>query len=94
MAVRHDGLVGEPHPVNRPATITVPPSSLSQKPRSSPYSGGTSRMSIFAHPHAIAAASTPVAKCVNCRQNEVVIVDLQAWVDDLSVPRPMARVSS
>ena len=35
-------------------------------------------MSIFNHAHAIAAS-----KCASCRHLEVVIADLQAWVDDL-----------
>ena len=35
-------------------------------------------MSIFNHPHAIAAS-----KCANCHHLEVIIADLQAWVEDL-----------
>jgi hypothetical protein len=39
-------------------------------------------MSIFNHPNAIAAS-----KCANCRHLEVIIADLQAWVDDLRQSR-------
>ena len=39
-------------------------------------------MSIFASPHAIAARKT-VTRCANCRHNEALIADLQAWVADL-----------
>jgi hypothetical protein len=44
--------------------------------------GRRSRMSIFAHPHAI-AASERESKCANCHHLEVIIADLQAWVEDL-----------
>ena len=44
------------------------------------------RMSIFNHPHAIAAS-----KCVNCHHLEVIIADLQAWVDDLRQSRDRWR---
>jgi hypothetical protein len=44
------------------------------------------RMSIFNHPHAIAAS-----KCTNCRHLEVIIADLQAWVDDLRQSRDRWR---
>ena len=40
-------------------------------------------MSIFAHPHAIAAAGKVVTHCASCRYNEAIIADLQAWVEDL-----------
>ena len=40
-------------------------------------------MSIFTHPHAIAAAGKPAAKCTNCRHHEVIIADLLDWVEDL-----------
>ena len=39
-------------------------------------------MSIFAHPHAI-AASEPKTECTNCHHLQVIIADLQAWVEDL-----------
>ena len=43
-------------------------------------------MSIFNHPHDIAAS-----KCTNCRHLEVIIADLQAWVDDLRQSRDRWR---
>jgi hypothetical protein len=46
----------------------------------------TSQMSIFTHPHAI-AASEPKTKCANCHHLEVIIADLQAWVEDLRESR-------
>jgi hypothetical protein len=55
-------------------------SRLSQRQREMP------RMSIFNHPHAIAAS-----KCANCCHLEVVIADLQAWVDDLRQSRDRWR---
>jgi hypothetical protein len=39
-------------------------------------------MSIFDHAFAC-AASGPKAQCANCHHLEVIIADLQAWVDDL-----------
>jgi hypothetical protein len=39
-------------------------------------------MSIFVHSHAIAAGK-PRTKCVDCRQHEATIADLQAWIEDL-----------
>jgi len=39
-------------------------------------------MSIFAHPHAI-AASEPKTECTNCHHLQMIIADLQAWVEDL-----------
>jgi hypothetical protein len=50
----------------------------------------TSRMSIFAHAFAI-AASEPKTKCANCRHHEAIIVDLQAWVEDLRESRDRWR---
>ena len=47
---------------------------------------GMPRMSIFNHPHAIAAS-----KCANCRNLQVIIADLQAWVDDLRQSRDRWR---
>ena len=67
-------------PVNRPETIPVQASRLSQRQRGMP------RMSIFNHPHAIAAS-----KCANCRDLELIIADLQAWVDDLRQSRDRWR---
>jgi hypothetical protein len=46
-------------------------------------------MSIFASPHAIAARKT-VTRCANCRHNEAIIADLQAWVADLRKSRDLA----
>jgi hypothetical protein len=66
--------------VNRPETIPVRASRLSQRQRGMP------RMSIFNHPHAIAAS-----KCASCRHLEVIIADLQAWVDDLRQSRDRWR---
>jgi hypothetical protein len=43
-------------------------------------------MSIFAHPHAI-AASEQKTKCANCHHLEVMIADLQTWVEDLRQSR-------
>jgi hypothetical protein len=43
-------------------------------------------MSIFAHPHAVAAGE-PKTKCANCHHLEVIIADLQAWVEDLRESR-------
>jgi len=43
-------------------------------------------MSIFNHPHAIAAS-----KCASCRDLELIIADLQAWVDDLRQSRDRWR---
>jgi hypothetical protein len=62
--------------VNCPETIPVRASRLSQRQRGMP------RMSIFNHPHAIAAS-----KCAN----EVIIADLRAWVDDLRQSRDRWR---
>ena len=39
-------------------------------------------MSIFGHAFAI-AASEPKTECANCHHLEVIIADLQAWVEDL-----------
>jgi hypothetical protein len=39
------------------------------------------RMSIVA-----IAASEPKMKCVNCRDHEAIIADLQVWVEDLRQP--------
>src|SRR5262249_30215587 len=74
--------------INRPATITVPPSYLPQgeQRRARPRRAVASPMSIFAHPHAIAAAK-PALRCTNCRTAEVLIADLQAWIDDLRQSR-------
>ena len=47
-------------------------------------------MSIFSHPHAI-AASAPKMNCANCHHLEVIIADLQAWVDDLRQSRDRWR---
>ena len=44
------------------------------------------RMSIFNHPHAIAAS-----KRASCRDRELIIGDLQAWVDDLRQSRDRWR---
>ena len=46
----------------------------------------TSPMSIFGHPLAI-AASEPTTECANCHHLEMIIADLQAWVDDLRASR-------
>ena len=43
-------------------------------------------MSIFAHPHAVAAGE-PKTKCANCHHLEVIIADLHAWVEDLRESR-------
>jgi hypothetical protein len=43
-------------------------------------------MSIFAHPHAI-AASEQKTKCANFYHLEVIVADLQAWVEDLRESR-------
>ena len=43
-------------------------------------------MSIFAHPHAVAAGE-PKTKCANCHHLEVIIAGFQAWVDDLRQAR-------
>ena len=43
-------------------------------------------MSIFAHPHAVAAAK-PALKCAHCRTAEALIADLQTWIDDLRQSR-------
>jgi hypothetical protein len=43
-------------------------------------------MSIFTQPHAI-DASEPKTKCTNCHHLEVIIADLQAWVEDLRESR-------
>jgi hypothetical protein len=48
-------------------------------------------MSIFAHPHAIAATGKHAAKCANCHHLEVIIADLQAWVEDLRQSRDQWR---
>jgi len=40
-------------------------------------------MSIFAHPHAIAAIGKHAAKCANCRHQEATMADLLDWVEDL-----------
>jgi hypothetical protein len=40
-------------------------------------------MSIFAHPHAIAATGKHAAKCANCRHQEATMADLLDWVEDL-----------
>jgi hypothetical protein len=66
--------------VNRPETMPVPASRCPKRQRGMP------RMSIFNHPHAIAAS-----KCANCRHLEVIIADLQAWVDDLRQSRDRWR---
>jgi hypothetical protein len=47
-------------------------------------------MSIFVHAHAIAADKART-KCVNCRQHEATIADLQAWVEDLRQSRDRWR---
>lgn len=47
-------------------------------------------MSIFASPHAIAARKT-VTRCANCRHNEAIIADLQAWVAELRESRDKWR---
>ena len=47
-------------------------------------------MSIFASPHAIAAGKT-VTRCANCRHNEAIIADLQAWVAELRESRDKWR---
>jgi hypothetical protein len=47
-------------------------------------------MSIFAHPHAI-AATAPKTNCATCHHLEVIIADLQAWVDDLRQSRDRWR---
>jgi hypothetical protein len=46
----------------------------------------TSPMSIFGHAFAI-AASKPKTQCANCHHLEVIIADLQAWVEDLRESR-------
>jgi hypothetical protein len=43
-------------------------------------------MSIFRHAFAI-AASEPKTECANCHRFEVIIADLQAWVEDLRKSR-------
>jgi hypothetical protein len=43
-------------------------------------------MSIFGHAFAI-AASEPKKECANCHHLEVIIADLQAWVEDLRESR-------
>jgi hypothetical protein len=43
-------------------------------------------MSIFSHPHAVAAS-----KCANWSHLEVIIADLQAWVGDLRQSRDRWR---
>ena len=43
-------------------------------------------MSIFGHTFAV-AASQPKTQCANCRHLEVIIADLQAWVEDLRESR-------
>ena len=47
-------------------------------------------MSIFGHVFAV-AASEPKTHCANCRHLEVIIADLQAWVDDLRQSRDRWR---
>ena len=46
----------------------------------------TSPMSIFGHALAI-AASERKTQCANCHHLEVIIADLQAWVEDLRESR-------
>ena len=46
----------------------------------------TSPMSIFGHAFAI-AASEQKTRCANCHHLEVIIADLQAWVEDLRESR-------
>ena len=74
--------------INPVATIAVAASYLRQRPtrEPAPVRAVTSRMSIFAHPHAV-AASEPKKKCANCHHLEVIIADLQAWVEDLRESR-------
>jgi hypothetical protein len=43
-------------------------------------------MSIFGHAFAI-AVSEPKTECANCHHLEVIIADLQAWVEDLRESR-------
>jgi hypothetical protein len=43
-------------------------------------------MSIFGHAFAI-SASKPKTECANCHHLEVIIADLQAWVEDLRESR-------
>jgi hypothetical protein len=62
--------------VNRPETIRCQPRACPKRQR------GLPRMSIFNHPHAIAAS-----KCANCHHLEVIIAGFQAWVDDLRQSR-------
>ena len=47
-------------------------------------------MSIFSHPYAI-AASKPKPTCANCLHHEVIIADLQAWVEELRESRDSWR---
>jgi hypothetical protein len=47
-------------------------------------------MSIFSHPYAI-ATSKPKAKCANCHHHELIIADLQAWVEELRESRDRWR---
>jgi hypothetical protein len=43
-------------------------------------------MSIFGHAFAIAASESKT-ECANCHRLEVIIADLQAWVEDLRESR-------
>jgi hypothetical protein len=43
-------------------------------------------MSIFGHAFAVAACEAKT-QCANCRHLEVIIADLQAWVQDLRESR-------
>jgi hypothetical protein len=43
-------------------------------------------MSIFAHAFAF-AASAPKTECASCHHLELIIADLQAWVEDLRESR-------
>ena len=43
-------------------------------------------MSIFAHAFSI-AASEPKTRCANCHHLEVIIADLQRWVEDMRESR-------
>src|SRR5262245_515347 len=57
---------------------------------SPPGWGGDQPMSIFVHAHAIAASNSKT-KCVDCRQHEATIADLQAWIEDLRQSRDRWR---
>ena len=44
-------------------------------------------MSIFAHPDAIVASERKKTECTNCHHLQLIIADLQAWVEELRESR-------